>query len=188
MTFHYVKRLRMEIDLRRVDFSSSPLPPGYRWEPWLWSADFIERHAETKYHSFAEEIDSQVFPCLGERRGCLNLMQEISGRKTFLPESTWLIVTGEPGTDSFEDCATIQGLMAVGNMGAVQNVGVVPRHRRKGLGRHLVRKCLHGFQSAGLDRVYLEVTAENIGAVALYDSLGFRLVRTTYKAIEIPVR
>lgn len=188
MTFHYVKRLRMEIDLRRSDFGVVLLPPGYRWEPWHWSADFIERHAETKYHCFVEEIDSQVFPCLGERRGCLNLMQEISGRKTFIPEATWLIVTGEPGTDTFEDVATIQGLSALGDLGAIQNVGVVPRHRRKGLGRLLVQKCLSGFQSAGIDRVYLEVTAENISAVTLYESLGFRLARTTYKAIELPVR
>jgi len=188
MTFHYVKRLRMEIDLRRADFPSVVLPEGYRWEPWHWSADFIERHAETKYQCFVDEIDSQVFPCLGERKGCLSLMQEISGRKTFVPEATWLIVTGNPGTETLEDVATIQGLTALGDLGAIQNVGVVPRHRRKGLGGFLVLQCLHGFQAAGMDRVYLEVTAENTGAVSLYESLGFRLVRTTYKAIELPVR
>lgn len=188
MTFHYVKRLRMEIDLRRSNLEGESLPPGYAWEPWIWSADFIDRHAETKYNCFADEIDSQVFPCLGERRGCLNLMQEISGRKTFVPEATWMIVAGKPGTEGFEDCATIQGLASVGDLGAIQNVGVIPKHRRRGLGRKLVLKCLEGFKQVGMDRVYLEVTAENWGAVALYESIGFRLVRTTYKAIEVPVR
>ncbi len=31
-------------------------------------------------------------------------------------------------------------------------------------------------------RVYLEVTAENVAAVQLYRSVGFRIIRTMYKA------
>lgn len=54
MTFHYVKRLRMEIDLRHRD-SARRFRRGYRWVPWCWSADFIERHAETKYLSFSKK-------------------------------------------------------------------------------------------------------------------------------------
>ena len=46
-------------------------------------------------------------------------------------------------------------------------------------------KSLAGFRLAGLKRVYLEVTAENQLAVALYASLGFRLVRTMYKAVKV---
>lgn len=72
--------------------------------------------------------------------------------------------------------------------GAIQNVGVIPGHRRRGLGKALVYKSLAGFQSAGMERAFLEVTAENQGAVTLYETIGFRLVRTTYKAIELPVR
>ncbi len=49
----------------------------------------------------------------------------------------------------------------------------------------MVLKNLEGFRSAGLERVYLEVTAENLPAVSLYDSLGFRLVRTMYKAVKV---
>ena len=46
-------------------------------------------------------------------------------------------------------------------------------------------KNLAGFRDVGLERVYLEVTAENLPAVSLYDSLGFRLVRTMYKAVKV---
>ncbi|MFP6769566.1 MAG: GNAT family protein [Planctomycetaceae bacterium] len=49
----------------------------------------------------------------------------------------------------------------------------------------MVLKNLAGFREAGLQRVYLEVTAENLPAVQLYDSLGFRLVRTMYKAVQV---
>ena len=61
----------------------------------------------------------------------------------------------------------------------------MPGCRGQGLGRSLVLKNLAGFRDVGLERVYLEVTAENLPAVSLYDSLGFRLVRTMYKAVKV---
>src|SRR5438876_101155 len=81
---------------------------------------------------------------------------------------------------------TIQGVVQTGQWGAVQNVGVAPEHRGRGLGRALVLKSLSGFRTAGVPRVYLEVTARNTAAVQLYRSLGFRLARTTYKAVDRP--
>ena len=38
--------------------------------------------------------------------------------------------------------------------------------------------------SAGIGRVYLEVTAQNEGALRLYRRLGFVTVKTVYKAVE----
>jgi hypothetical protein len=37
----------------------------------------------------------------------------------------------------------------------------------------------------GLARVYLEVTAQNDGAVRLYKRLGFRRTKTLFKAVEL---
>ncbi|MCA9071315.1 MAG: GNAT family N-acetyltransferase, partial [Planctomycetaceae bacterium] len=68
----------------------------------------------------------------------------------------------------------------------VQNVGVIPEHRGLGLGRALVLRSLEGFRSTGLKRVYLEVTADNKQAVTLYQSIGFKLTRTLYKAVPTP--
>jgi ribosomal protein S18 acetylase RimI-like enzyme len=42
-----------------------------------------------------------------------------------------------------------------------------------------------GFRDAGIRRVYLEVTAQNTGAVRLYQRLGFRLIKTVYKAADV---
>jgi ribosomal protein S18 acetylase RimI-like enzyme len=49
-----------------------------------------------------------------------------------------------------------------------------------------VLQSLAGFQAAGVSRVYLDVTARNSTAVGLYRSIGFRLARTTYKAVDRP--
>ena len=86
-----------------------------------------------------------------------------------------------------EDCATIQGLYQVGQTGSIQNVGVIPARRGLGLGRALVLRALWGFREAGLTRVSLEVTAQNTPAVNLYRSIGFRLSKTSYRAVSSPI-
>jgi GNAT superfamily N-acetyltransferase len=185
MGLTYFKRYRMEIDLGRP-FPEPVPPPGYRlvgWEPGLMSV-----HAETKYLSFRAEIDANVFPCLGEFDGCLRLMSEISRKEGFLPGATWLIaadtdVTGS-GDAGFGFCGTIQGIRDRTGFGAVQNLGITPEHRSRGLGSCLMLKALQGFQRAGLRRAFLEVTAQNEGAIRLYRRLGFYKARTVYKAVE----
>ncbi len=175
MAITYFKRFRMEIDL---DGSLPPpvLAPPFRFVPW--DEDRLELHAEVKYLSFRAELDSHVFPCLGELSGCLRLMREIRRKPGFLPGATWLI-------EGPEGCvATIQGVMDRGPIGAIQNVGVVPGYRGLGLGRCLVRQALEGFYQAGLRRAFLEVTAENAAAVRLYRQIGFRKAKTLYRAVD----
>ena len=175
MAITYYKRFRMEIDL---DGSLAPpvLPAWFSWTPW--DEALLDQHAEVKYLSFRDEIDAQVFPCLGDRFGCQRLMREIRRKPGLLPQACWLIA-GPRGY-----CGTIQGVVDRGPIGAIQNVGVVPAYRGCGLGRALVRRALVGFFQAGLRRAYLEVTAENSGAVRLYRDVGFRRAKILYKAVD----
>ena len=70
-------------------------------------------------------------------------------------------------------------------MGAIQNLGVTPERRGQGLGRALLLRALAGFQQAGLKQAFLEVTAQNAGAIHLYQQIGFVHSRTVYKAVEV---
>lgn len=178
----YFRRFRMEIDLRKASLVEPELPSSYRWVPW--DNSLLIRHAAVKHTSFRMELDSQVFPSLGDSTGCKRLMNEIVNQRSFLPEATWLITCEDPQNFGPEDCGTIQGVRQSRSLGAIQNVGVVPAHRGLGLGRALVLQSLRGFRQRGLRRVYLEVTASNQPAVALYRSLGFRLTRTLYKVVD----
>lgn len=178
----YFKRYRMEIQLETTPIPPAELPDGYLWNEWN-DAD-IERHALTKFRSFRDELDSEVFNCLGDYYGCLRLMNEISQQENFLAPATWLICWTGNGSP-FTDCGTIQGMATSSFLGSIQNVGVVPEHRRQGLGRALVLKCLEGFRLARMKRVVLEVTATNVAAVELYHSLGFQIIRTMYRAAPI---
>lgn len=184
MATNYFRRYRMEFELEGRELPAPRLPDGYQWVQW--SPDHVERHALVKFDSFRSEIDSRVFASLSHLDGCRRLMSEIARQSTFLPSSTWLVrFQPDPELDG-HDCATIQGLARTEQLGAIQNVGVVPEHRGFGLGRAIVLRSLHGFREAGLKRVYLEVTSNNSPAVLLYRSIGFRLTRTMYKAVDQP--
>ncbi len=172
----YFKRFRMEIDL--MPFGEPLLPQGYAWVPW--ADDLLERHAEVMFQSFHEQVDALVFPSLGDQNGCLLLMNEIRRKPGFLPQATWLLL-GPAGSGY---CGTVQGVRDRSGLGAIQNLGVTPVHRGHGLGRALLIQALHGFIRSGLGRAYLEVTAQNDGAVRLYHRLGFRRRKTIYKAVQ----
>lgn len=172
----YFKRYRMEIDLLQSLPALAELPTGYFFVGW--DEALLPLHAEVKYRSFVEEIDSTVFPSLATRQGCSRLMHEIRHKSGFCSEATWLIATRE------ETCGTVQGVREQGQVGAIQNLGITRQHRGKGLGKALLLQALHGFRCAGVQRVHLEVTSQNGLAIQLYRNLGFRCRKTIYRAVD----
>ncbi len=84
-------------------------------------------------------------------------------------------------------CGTIQGLYdPTSTLGAIQNVGVLPQYRRRGVATLLLWHALRAFRDLGLPRVFLEVTAVNTPAIQLYQQLGFQIVREVFKTVEVP--
>ena len=183
MGLTYFKRFRMEIELEHWDFRVPAAPPSYVLI--AWNEQLLEAHAEAKFQSFSHELDANVFPCLGDREGCRRLMREIVSREGFVGEATWLLACRADLRDPPQYCGTVQGVRDSNGYGAIQNLGISPAHRNRGLGTLLMQAALNGFALAGLRRVYLEVTAQNSGAVELYDRLGFQRTNTVYKAAEV---
>jgi ribosomal protein S18 acetylase RimI-like enzyme len=173
----YYKRHRMELALPD-ELPPADLPDGFRWLPW--DDRLIAAHAEVKARCFAGELDAEVFPNLGCLSGCHLLMRAIRDADGFCPAATWLLAGPDGGV------GTVQGLIDEAGMGAVQNLGVVPAYRGRGLGEALILRALHGFRAAGVRRAALEVTARNAAAVRLYRRLGFRSYKTVYRAVERP--
>ncbi len=60
-----------------------------------------------------------------------------------------------------------------GRTGRVYALAVHPEAQGKRIGRRLAEKTLHELACRGIDRVYLEVRADNAPAIALYRKLGF---------------
>jgi len=59
--------------------------------------------------------------------------------------------------------------------GFIQLLGVVPEHRRKGIGRKLAQRAIESFRERGMERV--EVAASKKDAIKLFESMGFKQVR-----------
>jgi [ribosomal protein S18]-alanine N-acetyltransferase len=55
----------------------------------------------------------------------------------------------------------------------LQRIGVAPAHRRTGLAGRLLAELQERARSAGADRMLLEVSAANTGALAFYAAAGF---------------
>lgn len=173
----FFKRYRLRIDLpsripeRSIRDDVSFLP---------WHPKHLGMHALAKWESFRNEMDGSVFPCLADREGCRQLMRDIVAKNSFMPEATWLAVEGH-GTEWEAPLGTIQGLRTGPIVGAIQNIGVVPAARGRGIGRELIRRSLLGFQAAGCRNVTLEVTVHNLSAIKLYRSVGFERIETVFK-------
>ena len=96
---------------------------------------------------------------------------ELSGRKE----------TGLRGGYLVDLVATHQGrvianceLMKKGDEEAVIGIIIAGEHRRKGLGRRLVEKCVEGARSFGVRRIYAEINRGNKGAVFFFSKCGFK--------------
>jgi [ribosomal protein S18]-alanine N-acetyltransferase len=181
MGLTYFKRYKMEVRLDRIDLGALEAPTDVELRPW--SPQLLAEHALVKWESFRSEIDSHVFPCLGERDGCLRLMREICARPNFIPESTWLACYHSSVV--WQPCGTVQGLMISPREGAIQNLGVHPDYRDQGIGRALLACALDGFRKIGCTHAQLEVTVQNTAAVRLYERMGFRHVETLFKVADV---
>jgi ribosomal protein S18 acetylase RimI-like enzyme len=182
MDLLYFKRYRMEMNLAGRDLTPPPASDEFRFVSW--NPSLLEPFAQAKYVSFRSEIDANVFPCLGDLEGCRRLMSEIVRKPGFLPTATWLLSYAPRAGARPAHCGTVQGVRDRTGVGAIQNLGIAPEYRGAGLGTCLLFHALEGFRSAGVTRVYLEVTAQNEGAIRLYRRLGFATVKTVYKAVE----
>ncbi len=186
MPVTYFHRYRMQYDLREGLFAPLPVPEGYSFLPW--QEKLLDDHARVKFESFRNELDASVFPCLGDNDGCRRLMKEISCRQGFVPQATWLVQharTDQASATHYENCGTVQGIRIQTDVGAIQNIGIAHAHRGQGLGALLVYHCLKGFEEAGVRFVTLEVTSHNTGAFRLYQRLGFSVLKTVFKSVEV---
>jgi len=67
-------------------------------------------------------------------------------------------------------------LWEIGHEIHVTNLAVHPSFRRRGTARVLLRHVLDGARRNGVELVFLEVRPTNVEALALYESLDFRVI------------
>jgi len=96
------------------------------------------------------------------------------------------VLEGPPGTGAAGICAYCAFRVVLDEM-HVMNVAVAPRARRRGLARRLVGFAVRRAAKAGARRALLELRVGNREALALYESLGFRLLSRRREYYRQPV-
>ena len=64
----------------------------------------------------------------------------------------------------------------VGDEAELRNFAVAPAYQRRGIGRLLLEAGQQRLREAGVRQIYLEVRTSNHPALALYSSLGYRVI------------
>jgi len=103
------------------------------------------------------------------------------GRPGHDPELWWLAEDGDELAGYSLNSWHFSGDPQLGRVGSL---GVMPAHRRRGLGEALLRHSFRDFRDRGATRVALGVDSENeTGAVRLYERVGMHIHRrnTTYE-------
>lgn len=58
----------------------------------------------------------------------------------------------------------------------IENMGVSPNSRSKGIGAQLVKKCLELAKKSGYQRIYVNSYFENTKAIAFYEKCGLKKI------------
>ena len=61
----------------------------------------------------------------------------------------------------------------------IENMGVSPEHRSKGIGIKLIDECLKKAKDNGFQKVYVNAYFENLGAINFYEKSGFKKIDTS---------
>ncbi|MDR3183324.1 MAG: GNAT family N-acetyltransferase [Planctomycetaceae bacterium] len=170
----------MVFDFTKTVLVEPHLPSGFWFIPW--SMNLSEAHGDVLHRSFQNDLDGTVFTTFQEFNRCVSLIETVAQSPSFLPETSLMVATGDPH-GLYEFIATIQGLKLSNEIGAVQNVGVLSDYRQRGVATNLVLAALQEFRKAGLQRVTLEATADNLPAMRLYSGLGFTVFNTYLREI-----
>jgi mycothiol synthase len=144
-----------------------PLPPGLRWMTYGRQAH--ARFADTVLATYESSLDC---PALNGLRHIDDILAGHKGAGGTFDPNVWFLLCDH------DDPLAVLLLNRVGATDLLElvYVGILPRHRRKGLGDLLIRRALHAAASIGCTRLSLAVDADNLPALKLYWRHGLQAI------------
>ncbi|MBO5883517.1 MAG: ribosomal protein S18-alanine N-acetyltransferase [Clostridia bacterium] len=95
--------------------------------------------------------------------------------------------TGFVATEANGRLVGYVGLVSVLDEGQITNIATHPDYRRKGIGKALMERIFEYCKEKGICYLSLEVRDSNKGAIALYESFGFKTVGIRKNFYRFPV-
>ncbi len=157
--------------------SSAPPPRIERWTDRCFEpcARLIER-------AYARHVDSEINEQYRSEAGASRFLRNVvllPGCGQFLPEASLVI----PGNGRNELQGVVLTSVVAPRVAHVTQICLLPSLHGKGLGRALLNACIETLRVRQFQGLSLTVTSANSPAVLLYESEGFRVLRTFSAAV-----
>jgi ribosomal protein S18 acetylase RimI-like enzyme len=168
------QRLFMRVDLERVALPE----PSVRHPVFIerWSDHYQEAGAQLIAESYRGHVDSlindQYRSGAAARRFLYNIVQ-YPGCGVFYRPASYAAFEASTG----RLCGISLASVVAPSVGHIAQICVSPDLQGTGIGYALLRQSLNALRDAQCRSASLTVTAENTGAVSLYDRVGFQTVR-----------
>jgi len=144
-----------------------PDPAGIAWVSF--DPDRSETFARLIIRTYESSLDC---PALSGLRTGLEVLAGHRYSGLFEPRGWWLLKHGPDDAGLVLLNSTEEDPFRL----ELVYMGIVPTHRRQGLGRVLLRRAAHVARSLGKKKIRLAVDTRNVPAVQLYRSVGFQPV------------
>lgn len=141
-----------------------------------WTERYQEDAATLIAKAYQGHVDAMIndqYRSLSGTRKFLHNIVQYPGCGSFYPAASWLAWRRETG----RLCGLSLTSLVSGEAGHITQICVSQSSRGQGVGREVLARSLAGLREAGCRQVSLTVTASNQGAIALYESMGFRIER-----------
>ena len=107
--------------------------------------------------------------------------QSETGRKYFTdvlnnPEAICLIAEEDDKSVGYLVAAPKDFSYRLSKYIEIENMGVSPKFRSKGIGAQLVEKCLELAKEKGYQKIYVNAYSENTKAIAFYEECGLKKI------------
>jgi ribosomal protein S18 acetylase RimI-like enzyme len=173
--FRLHTRLFMYLLLEEARMTSAPLSRGLKLE--RWSDRAFEPCARLMQLAYASHVDGDINDQYRSEAGAMKFLRNIvilPGCGQFLPEASFVL---RPATGDFPIGMVLTSRVAEG-VGHTTQICVMPGYQGHGLGRHLMEASIEALRARRFHALSLTVTAANATAVRLYETIGFRTIKS----------
>ncbi len=172
--FRLFPRQFMLLDLRQPGVAEK-VSPGLRLEPW--NDRFFESCARLIRLAYTDHVDGEINDQYRSHAGALRFLKNIillPGCGQFQPAASFVLRS--PGSDELTG-AVLTSAVAPG-VGHTTQICIQPGYQGHGLGRQLMLAAVAALRQQRFTELTLTVTSANASAVHLYETLGFRTIKT----------
>lgn len=165
----------MFLPLAEAKLTEKPPSNGLRIEHWADRA--LESAARLIQLAYADHVDGEINDQYRTEAGGMRFLRNIvllPGCGQFQPEASFLV---RPATGD-RLVAMILTSTVADRVGHTTQICVMPGYQGHGIGRQLMEASVQALRHRGYEALSLTVTSVNKKAVALYEHLGFRTIKT----------